>query len=110
MIRFYAGDEAHMTDEPCPCGRTYPRFPEGIYGFLDALDFSRCEEVRLADCWGDVEVHLKPGEGNIDFAAMFARIEGMGFEGHYTNAFGSLDDMLNGRDYLVDQARRVGVG
>jgi sugar phosphate isomerase/epimerase len=85
-------------------------FAEGIDGFLDALDFGRCEEVRLADCWGDVEVHLKPGEGNIDFAAMFARIEGMGFEGHYMNAFGSLDDMLQGRDYLLDQARRVGVG
>lgn len=85
-------------------------FAEGIDGFLDALDFSRCEEVRLADCWGDVEVHLRPGEGNIDFAAMFARIEGMGFEGHYMNAFGSLDDMLRGRDYLLDQARRVGVG
>ena len=24
-----------MVDEPCPCGRTYPRFPDGIYGRLD---------------------------------------------------------------------------
>ena len=85
-------------------------FPEGIDGFLDALDFSRCEEVRLADCWGDVEAHLKPGEGNIDFASMFKRIEGMGFKGHYTNAFGSLEDMLEGRDYLVSRAAEAGVG
>ena len=31
----------------------------------------------------------------------FQRIEGKGFKGHYTNAFGSLDDMLAGRDELV---------
>jgi hypothetical protein len=40
---------------------------------------------------------------------MFKRIEGMGFKGHYTNAFGSLDDMLKGRNYLVEQARSVGL-
>ena len=76
--------------------------PEGIAGFVDALDMSRVEEVRLADCFRNGhEVHLKPGAGDIDFADMFQRIEGKGFNGHYTNAFGSLDDMLAGRDELV---------
>lgn len=84
-------------------------WPEGIDGYLDALDFSRCAEVRLADCRGHVEEHIQPGEGTIDFAAMFRRIEGMGYSGHYTNAFGSLDDMLKGRDYLVERARTVGI-
>jgi sugar phosphate isomerase/epimerase len=84
-------------------------WPVGIDGFLDALDLSRCDEVRLADCRGHVEEHLQPGDGSIDFAAMFKRIEGMGFKGHYTNAFGSLDDMLRGRDYLVEQARTAGI-
>jgi phenylacetate-CoA ligase len=37
MIRFWSGDEAHMTHAPCPCGRTYPRLPEGIYGRLDDM-------------------------------------------------------------------------
>ena len=32
---------------------------------------------------------------------MFRRIEGKGFNGHYMNAFGSLDDMIEGRDELV---------
>ena len=60
------------------------------------------EEVRLADCFRNGhEVHLKPGAGDIDFADMFRRIEGKRFSGHYTNAFGSLDDMLAGRDELV---------
>ena len=76
--------------------------PEGIAGFVDALDMGRVEEVRLADCFRNgYEVHLPPGEGDVDFAAMFRRIEGAGFRGHYMNAFGSLDDMLEGRDALV---------
>lgn len=37
MIRFYSGDESHMTYEPCPCGRTYPRLPSGVYGRLDDM-------------------------------------------------------------------------
>ena len=75
--------------------------PEGIEGHIQSLDLSRCGEVRLADCRGDREEHLRPGAGTIDFAAMFRRIEGAGFRGHYMNAFGSLDDMLAGRDYLA---------
>src|ERR1700730_3767742 len=76
--------------------------PEGIDGFVDAIDMRRVEEVRLADCFRNGhEVHLKPGAGVIDFADMFRRIEGKRFSGHYTNAFGSLDDMLAGRDELV---------
>lgn len=37
MIRFWSGDESHMTSEPCPCGRTYPRLPSGVYGRLDDM-------------------------------------------------------------------------
>ena len=37
MIRFFAGDESHMTYEPCSCGRTYPRLPAGVYGRLDDM-------------------------------------------------------------------------
>ena len=29
MIRLVSGDRARWTDEPCPCGRTYPRLPDG---------------------------------------------------------------------------------
>jgi sugar phosphate isomerase/epimerase len=84
--------------------------PEGLDGFVDALDFSRVAEVRIADCFRlGKEVHLKPGAGDFDFARMFQRVEGKGFTGLYTNAFGSLDDMLAGRDYLVAKAAQVGV-
>jgi sugar phosphate isomerase/epimerase len=84
--------------------------PEGIAGFIDALDFAQVEEVRLADCFRNGhEVHLKPGAGDIDFADMFRRIEGKGFRGHYMNAFGALDDMLQGRDELVRIAATAGI-
>ncbi|HEX7512785.1 MAG TPA: sugar phosphate isomerase/epimerase family protein [Candidatus Methylomirabilis sp.] len=84
--------------------------PEGVAGFCDALDFGRVDEVRLADCVRlGHEVHLKPGDGDLDFSDMFRRIEGKGFTGHYTNAFGTLDDMLAARDYLVAKAAEVGV-
>lgn len=84
--------------------------PEGIQGFVDALDFAQVEEVRLADCFRNGhEVHLKPGDGDLDFVDMFRRVEGKGFKGHYTNAFGSLDDMLAGRDELVRLAAEAGL-
>lgn len=84
--------------------------PEGIEGFVRALDFRRVGEVRLADAWRNGhEVHLKPGDGDLDFGAMFALIEGQGYKGCYTNAFTSLEDMLAGREYLVAAARKAGV-
>jgi len=84
--------------------------PEGIEGFVKALDFKRVGEVRLADTWRNGhEVHLSPGAGDMDFGAMFKLVEGKGYKGLYTNAFTSLDAMLAGRDYLVARAREAGV-
>ena len=57
--------------------------------------------MRLADNRGDVEEHLQPGEGTIDFKAMFDQIEGAGYRKHYMMAFGSIDDMRRGREQLV---------
>jgi sugar phosphate isomerase/epimerase len=84
--------------------------PEGIAGFVEALDMGRVEEVRIADCFrnGD-EVHLWPGRGNLDFADMFRRAEAKGFRGHYMNAFGSLDETLQGREALLRLAAAAGV-
>jgi sugar phosphate isomerase/epimerase len=85
--------------------------PEGVDGFVDALDFRRVAEVRLADCWRNgYEEHLMPGAGDLDFADMFRRIEAKGFAGHYMNAFGSLDDMLAGREALARLAAAAGIG
>jgi sugar phosphate isomerase/epimerase len=84
--------------------------PDGVDGFADAIDMKQVGEVRLADCWRNGhEVHLKPGTGNLDFVDMFKRVEGRGYRGRYTNAFGSLEDRLTARDYLVEKAREAGV-
>ncbi|HWD56923.1 MAG TPA: sugar phosphate isomerase/epimerase family protein [Stellaceae bacterium] len=84
--------------------------PEGIDGFIDAIDLTRVAEVRLADCFRNgYEAHLRPGEGDLDLGHLFRRLEGGGFTGRYTNAFGSLDDMLAARRYLVEMAKAAGV-
>jgi sugar phosphate isomerase/epimerase len=80
--------------------------PNTIPEFMAGLDMKRCGEVRLADCRGTHEEHLRPGEGTIDFPAMFAAIEKSGYRGHYMQAFGSLDDMLTGRAKLAALAEK----
>lgn len=37
MIRLWSGDLTRVTSDPCPCGRTYRRLPDGIYGRVDDM-------------------------------------------------------------------------
>jgi sugar phosphate isomerase/epimerase len=79
---------------------------------LDSWDEARVRAVR-AQCerhdiqlglhtLSDVkEVHLKPGEGNIDFTTLLQRLESSGYQQHYMMAFGTQADLLAGRDYFV---------
>ncbi len=83
--------------------------PVGIAGFVDGMGMSRCEEVRVADNNGEYKLHMHPGEGTVDFVDMFRRIESAGFAGHYMCGWGGLDQMLAGRDYLVERAAEAGV-
>ena len=81
-----------------------------IEQFIDAMPFIElCGEVRLADNNGVYEIHQHPGEGTVDFGALFKKIEGLGYQGHYTNGWGTLERMLEGRDYMVERAREAGV-
>jgi len=82
---------------------------EGIMGFIDALPMSRCGEVRLADNNGEFELHMFPGEGIIDFADVFSRIEATGYTGHYMCNFGTPAEMLRGRMILGEAANKVSV-
>ncbi|MCB1715468.1 MAG: sugar phosphate isomerase/epimerase [Candidatus Competibacteraceae bacterium] len=79
--------------------------PEGIVGFLQALPTERLGEVRLADNNGEYELHMFPGDGIIDFQDTFARIEGLGYTGHYMCNFGTPEDMLRGRQIMAEAAR-----
>ena len=84
--------------------------PIGIKGFVEGMDMRLCEEVRVADNNGEYEIHMKPGTGNVDFGEMFRLIESSGFTGHYMKGFGSLDDMLEGREYLLERAVEQEIG
>src|SRR5262245_21560952 len=75
--------------------------PEGIGGFLDAFGVARIGEVRLADNTGEYEIHLRPGEGTIDFRALFRRLEASGYRHHYAMAFGNDDDKVAARDVFA---------
>jgi len=45
MIRLVSGDRARWVDGPCPCGRTYPRLPGGLYGRFDDMFIVRGENI-----------------------------------------------------------------
>jgi len=45
MIRLVSGDLTQWTDDPSPCGRTYPRLPGGIFGRIDDMFTVRGENV-----------------------------------------------------------------
>jgi sugar phosphate isomerase/epimerase len=100
--------------DPADFGWTYTvnhahMLPVGIRGFFEAFGPARLEEVRLADNRGGKEEHLKPGEGTVDFEGMFALIEGAGYHGHYMLAYGTIEEMREGRDQLAARAVRAGI-
>jgi len=45
MIRLVSGDLARWTNDPTPCGRTYPSLPQGIFGRIDDMFTVRGENV-----------------------------------------------------------------
>jgi sugar phosphate isomerase/epimerase len=76
--------------------------PEGVAGFLAEAPLEMVAEVRLADCFRNgKEEHLVPGQGDFDFPGLFDALALRGYQGHFTNAFGSLDDMLRARGQLA---------
>lgn len=80
--------------------------PEGVAGFLAAIPLDRVAEVRLADCHRlGKEEHLRPGEGDFDFPGLFQALDAAGYRGVFTNAFGSLDDMLAARRLFAGMLR-----
>ncbi|MGH9055822.1 MAG: phenylacetate--CoA ligase family protein [Acidimicrobiales bacterium] len=74
MIRFVSGDESHISYEPCPCGRTYPRLPSGVYGRLDDMLIIRGANVYPSQVQRSLlEV---PGTG-VEFVIVLDRIESL---------------------------------
>jgi sugar phosphate isomerase/epimerase len=75
--------------------------PEDWSGFLDAFGVEQIGQVRLNDNMGTHEVHLVPGEGNIDFQAVFAALRVRGYRGWFSLGFGDGQDKVRIRDWFV---------
>ncbi len=74
------------------------RMTAGLERLKRATAYAKAQGVQLL-----LGKQLIPGEGVIDFTDMVSRVEAADFSGHYMSAYGSLDDMLSGRDFLVER-------
>jgi len=70
MIRLWSGDLARYTEEPCPCGRTYRRLPDGLFGRADDMLVIRGENVYPAA----VEEAIRAGGCEAEFRVDVTRI------------------------------------
>ncbi len=61
MIRLVSGDLTRWTNDAAPCGRTYPRLPDGIFGRIDDMFTIRGENVYPSEI--DAALHQVPGYG-----------------------------------------------
>ncbi|MFC3221228.1 phenylacetate--CoA ligase family protein [Tianweitania populi] len=61
MIRLASGDLTQWVDGPNPCGRTYPRLPNGIFGRIDDMFTIRGENVYPSEI--DAALNQTPGYG-----------------------------------------------
>jgi phenylacetate-CoA ligase len=74
MIRLVSGDRTLWTNEPCPCGRTYPRLPRGIYGRIDDMFIVRGENIYPSAI--EEALRAVPGFGG-EFRVIVSRKERM---------------------------------
>jgi phenylacetate-CoA ligase len=74
MIRLASNDRSLWTNDPCPCGRTYPRLPQGIFGRYDDMLTIRGENVYPSA----IEDVLRAVEGfGGEFQVIISRHESM---------------------------------
>jgi phenylacetate-CoA ligase len=74
MIRLASNDRTRWINAPCPCGRTYPRLPDGIYGRYDDVFIIRGKNLYPSA----VEDALRGVEGfGGEFQVIVSREEAM---------------------------------
>jgi len=108
MIRLVSGDRARWIDGPCPCGRTYPRLPQGLYGRIDDMFIVRGENVYPSA----IEDTLRAIDGfGGEFRVIISRREAMDelrIRVEYEESWVDRQDVLRGT--MRDQLRaRLGV-
>jgi phenylacetate-CoA ligase len=74
LIRYQSGDLGRWTNDPCECGRTYPRLPLGLYGRIDDMFIVRGENI-YPSAIEDV-LRKTPGFGS-EYRIIISRAEAM---------------------------------
>jgi sugar phosphate isomerase/epimerase len=69
-------------------------------GFLEAFGADNIGQVRVNDNRGDYEVHLVPGQGTIDFPALFSQLNKRGYSGWFNLGFGDEADKVRVRQWF----------
>jgi len=110
MIRLVSGDLARWTDAPCPCGRTYPRLPQGLYGRIDDMFIVRGENIYP----GAIEDALREIDGfGGEFRVIVSRRETMDellIQAEYTAAWSGPGEQDRLRSTMRERLRaRLGV-
>ena len=95
-----------ITSSGLSTWRTGISCPEGWAGFLDIFGVDNIGQVRINDNNGDYEIHLVPGEGTIDFDALFKRLNAMGYKGWFSLGFGNAADKIRVKNEFKRKAIR----
>jgi phenylacetate-CoA ligase len=119
MIRYWSGDITRWDMVDCPCGRTYPTLPLGIYGRVDDMIIVRGQNVfpsRIEDILrgmpefgGEFRLLLERERGQLDRLTVQTEIR----TDVYNSAEHDLASLARLRERIAEDLRRalgVGVG
>ena len=117
MIRYWSGDIARWDMVDCPCGRTYPTLPLGIYGRTDDMIIvrgqnvfpSRIEDVLrgMKEFGGEFRLVIERDSGQMDRLTVQTEVGAEVYAGREYHP-AALDPL---RDEIASALRRaIGVG
>ena len=117
MIRYWSGDIARWDMVDCPCGRTYPTLPLGIYGRTDDMIIVRGQNVfpsRIEDILrgmkefgGEFRLVVERDSGQMDRLTVQTEVAAEAYIGREYNP-AALEPL---RQQIVAELRRaIGVG
>lgn len=117
MIRYWSGDVARWDMIDCPCGRTYPTLPLGIYGRTDDMIIVRGQNIfpsRIEDILrsmkqfgGEFRLVLERDPGQMDRLTVQTEVESDSFANREHDP-AALEPL---REQIAAEIRRaIGVG
>jgi len=102
MIRLASGDLTLWVNDANPCGRTYPRLPQGIFGRIDDMFTIRGENVYPSEI--DAALNETPGYGG-EHQIVIMRDAAM--DELLLRIESSLDDANAAEQFRLEAARRI---